>query len=68
MEAPPSTPQVEWGLVVPNVPGLQPFLKLVGTGSLGCTSSCLRVLKRRKVIWKARGAKILRMDSDSLLM
>ena len=36
MEAPPSTPlPVEWGLVVPNVPGLQPFLKLVGTGSLG---------------------------------
>ena len=32
-----------------------PFLRLAGTGSLGYTSSGLRVLKERKVTWMARG-------------
>ena len=44
------------------------FLRLASTGSLGYTSSCLRVVQGRKVTWIARGAKTLRMDSDSPLM
>ena len=34
-----------------------PFLWFAGTGSLGSTSSCLRVFKGRKVTWMARGPR-----------
>ena len=44
-----------------------PFLWFAGTGSFGCTSSCRRVLKGRKLTWIARGANTLRMDSDNPL-
>ena len=45
-----------------------PFLWCAGTGSLGCTSSCLRILMGRKITWIARVPKTLQMDSDSPVM
>ena len=44
-----------------------PFLQFAGTGFFGCTSSCRRVLKGRKLTWIARGANTLLMNSDNPL-
>ena len=45
-----------WG-IQHNILYTSPFLWFAGTGSLGCTSSCCRVVKGWKVTWMTRGVR-----------